>query len=147
MKLSDVIEEWIKNILENEEYVDLQRNELATRFNCVPSQINYVIATRFNTDNGYYVESRRGGGGYIRIKKVDFSKSSYIMHVVNSIGNSISNNEAQIFINNLYNNGVITENEFKLMKVATNDKVLQLDIDNKDSLRARILKNMLVNLV
>ena len=125
----------------------MQRNELATRFNCVPSQINYVISTRFNTDNGYYVESKRGGGGYIRIKKIDFTKSNYIMHVVNSIGNSISSNESQIFINNLYNNGCITQNELKLMKVATNDKVLQLDLDNKDVVRARILKNMLVNLI
>lgn len=147
MRLSDLIEEWIKEILEDEEYVDLQRNELATRFNCVPSQINYVIATRFNTDNGYYVESKRGGGGYIRIKKIDFTKSNYIMHVVNSIGTHISNNEAQIFINNLYNNECITQNELKLMKVATNDKVLQLDLDNKDVVRARILKNMLVNLI
>lgn len=147
MRLSDLIEEWIKEILEDEEYVDLQRNELATRFNCVPSQINYVIATRFNTDNGYYVESKRGGGGYIRIKKIDFTKSNYIMHVVNSIGTHISSNEAQIFINNLYNNECITQNELKLMKVATNDKVLQLDLDNKDVVRARILKNMLVNLI
>lgn len=147
MKLSDIIEDWIKNVLEDEEYVELQRNELATRFNCVPSQINYVIATRFNTDNGYYVESRRGGGGYIRIKKIDFTKSDYIMHIVNSIGENISNNEAQIFINNLFNNGCITENELKLMKVATNDKVLLLDLDNKDSIRARILKNMLVNII
>lgn len=147
MRLSDIIEEWIKEVLEKEEYVDLQRNELATRFNCVPSQINYVISTRFNTDNGYYVESKRGGGGYIRIKKIDFTKSNYIMHVVNSIGNSISSNESQIFINNLYNNGCITQNELKLMKVATNDKVLQLDLDNKDVVRARILKNMLVNLI
>ena len=69
------------------------------------------------------------------------------MHVVNSIGNSISSNESQIFINNLYNNGCITQNELKLMKVATNDKVLQLDLDNKDVVRARILKNMLVNLI
>ncbi len=147
MKLSDIIEEWIKKVLEDEEYVDLQRNELATQFNCVPSQINYVISTRFNTDNGYYVESKRGGGGYIRIRKVDFTKEDYIIHVVNSIGENISNNEAQIFISNLYNNGCITENELKLMKVATNDKVLQLDLVNKDSLRARILKNMLINLI
>lgn len=147
MKLSDVIEEWIKNILENEEYVDLQRNELANQFNCVPSQINYVISTRFNTDNGYYVESRRGGGGYIRIKKVDLSKSEYIMHIVNSIGDNISSNEAHILITNLYNNECLTENELKLINVATNDKVLQLDLDNKDKLRARILKNMLINLI
>ena len=147
MNLSDIIEEWIKKTLEEEQEVDLQRNELANQFNCVPSQINYVIATRFNQDNGYYVESRRGGGGYIRIKRVDFSKSKYLMHIATSIGDSITNNEAKIFITNLYDNNIITEKEAKLMKVATNDKVLGLGVDKKDSLRANILKNMIINLI
>lgn len=149
MKLSDIIEEWIKQTIDEEEdkYVDLQRNELANKFNCVPSQINYVISTRFNTQNGYYVESRRGGGGYIRIRKIDYSKSKYIMHIVNSIGDILTNQEATIFINNLYDNGFLTENEIKLLKVATNDKVLQLSFDIKDRVRANIFKNMLINLI
>lgn len=148
MRLSDLIEEWIKqNINETEGYIDLQRNELANKFNCVPSQINYVITTRFNPNNGYYVESRRGGGGYIRIKKVDFSNSNYIMHIVNVIGDSLSAYESNIFINNLLDKNIITEKEAKLMKVATNDKVLQLDFDIKDMVRANILKNMLINLI
>ncbi len=149
MKLSDIIEEWIKETINEEEnkYVDLQRNELANRFNCVPSQINYVISTRFNTQNGYYVESRRGGGGYIRIRKIDYSKSKYVMHIVNSIGDSLTSQEATIFINNLYENGFLSENETKLLKVATNDKVLQLSFDIKDTVRANIFKNMLINLI
>ena len=149
MKLSDIIEEWIKQTINEDEnkYVDLQRNELANKFNCVPSQINYVISTRFNTQNGYYVESRRGGGGYIRIRKIDYSKSKYIMHIVNSIGDSLTNQESIIFINNLNENGFLTENETKLLKVATNDKVLQLSFDIKDRVRADIFKNMLINLI
>ena len=149
MKLSDIIEEWIKQTINEDEnkYIDLQRNELANKFNCVPSQINYVISTRFNTQNGYYVESRRGGGGYIRIRKIDYSKSKYIMHIVNSIGDVLTNQEAIIFINNLYENGFLTENETKLLKVATNDKVLQLSFDIKDKVRADIFKNMLINLI
>lgn len=149
MKLSDIIEEWIKQTINEDEnkYIDLQRNELANKFNCVPSQINYVISTRFNTQNGYYVESRRGGGGYIRIRKIDYSKSKYIMHIVNSIGDSLTNQESIIFINNLYENGFLSENETKLLKVATNDKVLQLSFDIKDKVRANIFKNMLINLI
>ena len=147
MKLSDLIEEYIREIISSNDYVELRRNELADRFNCVPSQINYVISTRFNTQNGYYVESRRGGGGYIRIRKIDYSKSKYIMHIVNSIGDVLTNQEAIIFINNLYENGFLTENETKLLKVATNDKVLQLSFDIKDRVRADIFKNMLINLI
>jgi len=147
LKLSDIIEDWIKDVLKDEQYIDLQRNELANQFNCVPSQINYVIDTRFNNSNGYYVESRRGGGGYIRIKKIDYSKGEYIMNLVNSIEDSITNNETQIILNSLYKNDFATETEIKLMKVATNDKVLQLNNEIKDNVRACILKNMLINLL
>ena len=149
MRMSDVIEEFIKDLFDEDEsnFIEIQRNELAQHFNCVPSQINYVISTRFNTQNGYYVESRRGGGGYIRIRKIDYSKSKYIMHIVNSIGDSLTNQESIIFINNLYENGFLTENETKLLKVATNDKVLQLSFDIKDRVRADIFKNMLINLI
>ena len=72
MRMSDMIEEFIKELFEEEEsIIEIQRNDLAQQFNCVPSQINYVIETRFKPSQGYYVESRRGGGGYIKIKKVN----------------------------------------------------------------------------
>ena len=75
MRVSDIIEEFIKELFNNEEEIEIQRNDLAQKFNCVPSQINYVIATRFKPSQGYYVESRRGGGGHITIKKVSNTKS------------------------------------------------------------------------
>lgn len=149
MRISDVIEEFIKELLmeENEDYVEIQRNELAERFNCVPSQINYVISTRFKPSQGYYVESRRGGGGHIRIRKVNITKSDYLMHVITSIGDFITANEVDIFISNFLSYDMVTKKEAKLLKVATSDNVLNVQPDTRDKLRANIFKNMLINLV
>ena len=144
--MSDIIEEFIKELFDEEDSIEIQRNELAEQFNCVPSQINYVIATRFKPSQGYYVESRRGGGGHITIKKVNNTKSDYIMHIINNIGNEITSNEVDILISDFLTYDIINAKEAKLLKVATSDNVLQLDKDTKDKVRARILKNMLLNL-
>ena len=146
MRMSDIIEEFIKELFDEEDSIEIQRNELAEQFKCVPSQINYVIATRFKPSQGYYVESRRGGGGHITIKKVNNTKSDYIMHIINNIGNEITSNEIDILISDFLTYDVIEAKEAKLIKVATSDNVLQLDKDTKDSVRARIFKNMLLNL-
>lgn len=148
MRISDVIEDFIKDLFnEEEEYIEIQRNELAEHFNCVPSQINYVIATRFRPSQGYYVESRRGGGGHIRIKKVNVTRSNYLMHIITSIGDSITANEVDIFISNFLSYGIVNQKEAKLLKVATSDNVLLIPQEIKDNLRANIFKNMLLNLV
>lgn len=148
MRVSDIIEEFIKEMFEKDEndYIEIQRNELAEHFNCVPSQINYVISTRFKPSQGYYVESKRGGGGSIKIRKVATTHEEYIMHIINNIGETLSNSEADILINDLLSYAIISEKEAKLLKVATNDKVLRLPINKKDEVRARILKNMLLNI-
>ena len=125
MRISDIIENFIKEMLEEDKQAIIQRNDLAEQFNCVPSQINYVIATRFTPIQGYYVESQRGGGGYIKIKKVNLTQSDYLMHIITSIGNTISAKEVDIFVNNF-------------LAIAKNQK---------DELRAKIFKNMLINLV
>ncbi len=148
MRMSDVIEEFIKELLKDEEdYIEIQRNELAEHFNCVPSQINYVIQTRFKPSQGYYVESRRGGGGHIRIKKVNVTKSNYLMHIIASLEEQITANEVDIFISNFLSYGIINEKEAKLLKVATSDNVLTVQQDVRDKLRGNIFKNMLLNLV
>ena len=147
MRISDVIEEFLKEMLKTEDELEIQRNELAEQFNCVPSQINYVISTRFKPSQGYYVESRRGGGGHITIKKINVTQSNYLMHIVTSIGDKITAKEVDIFISNFLSDEIVTEKEAKLLKVATSDNVLTVPIDIKDSLRAKIFKNMLVNLV
>lgn len=146
MRMSDIIEEFIKELFEEEDSIEIQRNELAEHFNCVPSQINYVIATRFKPSQGYYVESRRGGGGHITIKKVNNTKSDYIMHIINNIGSEITSNEVDILISDFLTYDIIQAKEAKLLKVATSDNVLQLDKEIKDKVRARIFKNILLNL-
>lgn len=147
MRISDIIEEFIKGLLEDEESAVIQRNDLAEHFNCVPSQINYVISTRFTPIQGYYVESQRGGGGYIKIQKINLTQSDYLMHIITSIGNKISAKEVDVFVNNFLDYGVIDEKVAKLIKSATNDKVLNMVKNDKDELRAKIFKNMLINLV
>ena len=147
MRMSDMIEDFIKELFtDDEEYVEIQRNDLAQQFNCVPSQINYVISTRFKPSQGYYVESRRGGGGHITIKKVNVKKTNYFMHIINNIGNTLSRHEADIFISNLLSYNMLTEEQAKLLKVATSDNVLILNQPTKDIIRARIFKNMLLNI-
>lgn len=147
MRMSDVIEEFIKDLLKEDDELEIQRNELAEQFNCVPSQINYVIATRFKPSQGYYVESRRGGGGHIKIRKINVTKSNLLMHTINSMGDSITANEVDIFISNFLSYGIISEIEAKLLKVATSDNVLIISPEIRDKLRANIFKNMLLNLV
>ena len=147
MRMSDIIEEFIKDLFDDEnEAIEIQRNELAEHFNCVPSQINYVISTRFKPSQGYYVESRRGGGGHITIKKVNNTKDDYIMHIINNIGQNLSSNEVNILISDFLSYNIIDKKEAKLLKVATSDNVLGLPKNIKDEVRARIFKNMLLNI-
>ena len=147
MRISDLIEDFIKDMLKTEDELEIQRNELAEHFNCVPSQINYVISTRFKPSQGYYVESRRGGGGQKKKKKIHITQSNYLMHIITSIGDTLTSKEVDIFISNLLSDEIVTKKEAKLLKVATSDNVLNVPIDIKDNLRARIFKNMLINLV
>ena len=148
MKMSDVIEEFIKDLFnDNDDYIEIRRNELAEKFNCVPSQINYVISTRFRPQQGYYVESRRGGGGNIKIKKINITKSNYLMHIIANMGDKITSNEVDIFISNFLSYNIVNKTEAKLLKVATSDNVLCVAQNTKDYLRASIFKNMILNLV
>lgn len=150
--LSDIIEEFIKRLLDDNdpEHVEIQRNELATFFNCVPSQINYVIDTRFSPEKGYYVESRRGGGGYIKICRLKFDKDkdNYTMHVIGGMGKSLSQYHCQLFIRNFVEYDIITEREARIMEAATSDKILSfLPPVERDKTRASLLKNMLTSLM
>ncbi len=149
MRKADIIEKFIKELFEKAEtnYIEIQRNDLADKLNCVPSQINYVIATRFKPSQGYYIESKRGGGGHINIKKMNDTKSDYLTHIISSIGEVITNQEVDILISDFLSFNIVTEKEAKLLKVATSDNVLIVNSEIKDKLRASILKNMIINLV
>ncbi len=147
MKLSSIIEEFIKEMLEENKEIELQRNELASKFNCVPSQINYVISTRFSPERGYVVESRRGGGGYIKITKAVPEDESYIMYILNRLGDFVSAANANAIVQDLYNNGLINQREAKIIMSATGDNSLIIKQPEKDIVRAKMLKNILINLI
>lgn len=148
MKISDIIEEYIKDIIGESEFVELQRNDLATKFNCVPSQINYVISTRFVPELGFYVESRRGGGGYIRISKINLSKSEQISGIIDKIGSKLSQNVADIYLNEFLRYNVIDKKESDMIKTAISDKSLsKAQSEVRDLIRADIFKAMIINLI
>lgn len=146
-RLSDIIEEFIKDMFENDSVDDelqIQRNELANHFSCAPSQINYVLTTRFTTDKGYYIESRRGGGGYIVIKKIQYNENKPLADILNEkIGENITYDGACNLIQGLFESGLISEREGRLMSAAVNDRTLS-SVENKNKLRTDILKNMIM---
>ena len=145
MKMSDIIAKFIDAMIdETGGSAKLQRVELASRFNCVPSQINYVISTRFSPEHGYVVESRRGEGGFIRITRVEMEPEMLLMHTVNAVGNSIDLNTATALVTNLRQNDVINDTEAKLMLAAVGNNALRIiGSVERDRLRANILKHML----
>lgn len=149
MKISDIIEQFIKEMLEEEQgTAHFQRSELANRFNCVPSQINYVINSRFTSNHGYMVESHRGGGGSIKITRIPMDKTGYLMHIVLSLGNSIGQSAALTFINNFLDYNAVDRTQARLMMAAVSDKALSaISQPEKDEVRADILKNMIISIL
>jgi transcriptional regulator CtsR len=147
--ITEIIEEYLKEII-NQSYgntIEIKRSEIADRFQCVPSQINYVINTRFTFERGYIVESKRGGGGYIRIIKTkENDRSLLIDEIVSQIGNMIPQVNAKNIIIRLYEEEYISITESKIMLSAMNRSTLQFDIPQRDILRARLLKAMLKSL-
>ncbi len=148
MRLSDAIEQFIKTMLSQEApEVELKRNELAEYFNCAPSQINYVLATRFTPDHGYIIESRRGGGGYIRIFRMAQDTSEQLIYLLNErVGDAIDALSASHLVQQLLERELVTEGEAAMMNAALSPQALSLPLsaEMKDALRARILKNMLL---
>lgn len=147
MKVSDIIEQFLLDMLSEAPDITLKRNELANQFSCAPSQISYVIDTRFTGQRGYIVESQRGGGGYIRIRKVSIDKSNYLMHVVNAIGRHISFASVQAMLKNMVDADVITPREMRLFCAALSDRAIGANAVDRDGTRAELFKTMLVSLI
>jgi len=147
--LSDMIENFIKRMFDDmpEGILEIQRNEMANYFQCAPSQINYVLTTRFTLERGYYVESRRGGGGYIRIKKLKISEDEFLKDVIEYIGDSISCSDAQAILERLWEENVITEREMMILNAAINKYNLPLSPQDSDMVRARIMKAVITALL
>lgn len=144
-RISDVIAEFINDMLEekNSKEVIIQRNDLADKFNCAPSQINYVLTTRFSHERGYLIESRRGGGGYIIIKKISHSDNEKMITMLNeSIGKSITYQGALSLIQYLLDIELISKRESELIKIAVNDRTL-VSVEDKNKARADILRGMM----
>ena len=147
MKLSDAIAAFINEMLDQQDMVELQRSRLASQFGCAPSQINYVIETRFSPEQGFSVESRRGGGGYIRIMRAAVSAPRLLMHAVNAVGGSIDQASAQAFLENLYQADVIGRQEGRMLLAMLGDKSLSAAPQSlRPQLRAGLLKAALVAL-
>jgi transcriptional regulator CtsR len=144
MGMSDRIEAFITELLKDDtdDWLELKRNELASIFGCVPSQINYVISTRFNPEHGYIVESKRGGGGYLRIKQLKY-EDGLIMQTIKIIGNSLDEKTARSYLANLIRQNALSENTASLIMSAVADSTLTIEQPERDTLRANIFKNML----
>jgi len=149
-RISDVLEAMIKQMIEdNDGFVEITRNTLADQVNCVPSQITYVLSTRFTYGQGYLVESRRGGGGMIRIRRVEMaSPAVYLMHTLNNIGDQLTQHEAEVLTRNFRDYDILNHREARLILAATSDRCLsEIGIERKDRVRMEIFKNMLTSLI
>ena len=148
--LSDNIEQFLKSLLdEYDEIIEIQRNELADYFSCAPSQINYVLATRFSPERGYLIESRRGGGGYIKLVKINPDKSEHILSLISDKlkSGSISRKDAEELICGLKETEIIEDRQAKIMMAAVSEKAIHIPSSIKDNVRASILKEMLLSIL
>jgi transcriptional regulator CtsR len=150
MRMSDLITQRILQMLDEsaDNITEIQRNEFAALMGCVPSQINYVLSSRFTPEHGYIIESRRGGGGYIKIKRIMMNHSSALMHIINSIGFQIDSLSARVLLENCIQSELITVEQGRLMFAAISNQVLgHVVVEHRDRLRAALLKEMLLSLV
>ncbi len=146
MRISDSVANYILELLNQAGGIaEIQRNELASFLGCVPSQINYVLTSRFTPEQGYIVESRRGGGGYIRITRLKLSKADMIMHIINGVGDSLDGASARAMLENMVGGAVLDRQSAELIAVALSEKALAaVPKELRDTVRAMICKSMLL---
>jgi len=147
--VSDLIARFILAALDSADgYAVLQRGALAEQFDCVPSQINYVISTRFSPERGYLVESRRGGGGYIRIRRLRLEPGMLLIQIVNAVGGELSLPTAAAFVQNALDEEAIDDGSARLILAAIGNNALKpLRAEERDTVRASIFKQMLIHLI
>ena len=147
MGITDVIASFLQESLAEAEngVLEVQRSDLAQRFNCVPSQINYVVSTRFSPERGYIVESRRGGNGYIRITRVRVDRQTLLMQVINSLGTQVDLASAKAILSNLVQAGALSEDAGRSLLAAIGDRALAaVPREIRDTVRADIMKQVLI---
>ncbi len=149
MLLSDNIARMIEKMLDEcGGSLDIQRNEMATKIGCVPSQISYVITSRFTPERGYIIESRKGGGGYIRITRKQMHKNEYLMHFFSAIDKEIDENEAYAYLQNLLGAEIISVREYKIISNALSASALS-DVPSplKNIVRAQIFRLIIMSMI
>ena len=149
MRMSDLVAEYINRLIDSQDgAAEIRRNELAAALGCAPSQINYVITSRFTPEHGYIVESRRGGGGFIRITRIRTTRSGAVMHIVNAVGRTLDKSAAEIMLANMLDREIIDARTARLMAAALSDRALA-DVPQayRDAVRAALFKNMLINTI
>ena len=150
MRMTDAIAAYILRMMDTqaEDTIEICRNELAGEIGCVPSQINYVLSSRFTPENGYVVESRRGGGGYIRVRRIAFrSEISMLTHIVNSIGDSLVESAALTIVQNLVERELLQPQTARAMCMAVSDRSYRtVPVELRDRLRADVMKYMLTSI-
>ncbi len=146
MRISDTIAQAILEMMKlSGGTAEIQRNEFAGQIGCVPSQINYVLTSRFTPENGYIIESRRGGGGYIRVTRINLSSSEMQMHLINCIGDEVDDKSARAMIENLSHRNIFSIETANLIVVATSEQALRnIPTEYRNKARAQILKQMLL---
>ncbi len=147
MRMSDIIAQRILQLIEESEenIAEIQRNELASIVGCAPSQINYVLSSRFTPEQGFIIESRRGGGGYVKVSRIKLNRTSAIMHIINSIGCSLEPMEVRVITENCSQSGLITESTARLIQAAVSTSAMvSVPQHYRGFLRASIVKQMLL---
>jgi len=149
MNLSELVAQAIMDMLDaSDGKAEIQRNELASSLGCVPSQINYVITSRFTPEQGYAVESRRGGGGYIRITRVSMSSQSTVMHFINSIGSELTFATARVLVKDLVAREILSPSAARIiLSVCADGCYRDCPPDSRDKVRAAVFKQAILNAV
>jgi len=147
--ISEQIEKFIIATLGENDSIDITRNSLAEYFSCVPSQINYVLETRFTVDRGYVVESKRGGGGFVKISKIKTTDSnSYLNNLfLESVGDELSEKRFSQILDKLVMEEIMTEKERVLIEASLSDESLSMPFTIRDRIRAQAFKNVLIKLM
>lgn len=147
--LTSDIERFLKAMLEEstDGMLEIGRNDLAMQFDCAPSQINYVLSTRFTPHNGYLIESKRGGNGFIKIITI-VEEDNYLSYLIKNLNKQMTETNAHSLFKDLYNREYFTKNEFLMAKYATSDKALAaIECKNRAGVRSDIIKHILLSVL
>lgn len=147
MKISDLIENFILEIIGDEDVCDICRNELASHFKCAPSQINYVLSTRFTLDRGYRIESKRGGGGYVRIERLAYERKPFLLGLLDEASGPVPVTRVRQIVSNMEDRGFISPEEGDFLLAVTSDRALPLPDSVSDALRGSILRETILLLL